>query len=220
MISRSRKRPRRCSMRKWICLLGSVGVLIVVAACGGTGDGGDADTQEAYGAVAAEIGIEFDPGDAVIEVVKIFQTPPDGEVDATLLGEGALQIDTTDDEFDVDSLWTDSLDVDDDGDADDVQLVYDDEDGILYAYAVDVFDCLSGEGTADAGILMGIYDDGNAMGAPEGSGWYVVGLDAGECAAEIAVLWGCEFDPDGNETACGTATLDKAAGTVTIARTN
>ena len=207
-------------MRKRICLLGTIGLLVVVAACPGTGDGGDADSQEAYGADAeSEIGIEFDPGDAVIEVVKIFETPPDGEVDATLLGEGELQIDTTDGEFDVDSLWTESLDVDDDGDADEIQLVYDDEDGILYAYAVDVFDCLVGEGTADAGILMAIYDDGNSMGAPEGSGWYIVGLDAGECAAEAAMLWGCEFDPAGQETACGTATIDKAAGTVTIVKT-
>ena len=209
-------------MRKVICLLGAIGLLIVVAACaGGTGDGGDADTQKAaYGADAeAEIGIEFDPGDAVIEVVKIFETPPDGEADATLLGEGGLQLDTTDGEFDVDSLWTQSLDVDEDGDADEVQLVYDDEDGILYAYAVDVFDCMGGEGTADAGILMAVYDDGNATGAPEGSGWYVVGLDAGECAAEAAMLWGCEFDPAGEETACGEAILDKAAGTVTITKT-
>ena len=47
----------------------------------------------------------------------------------------------------------------------------------------------------------------------------IVGLDAGECAAEAAMLWGCEFDETGNETACGTATVDKAAGTVTISKT-
>ena len=68
-------------MRKLIGLLGTFGLLVVVAACaGGTGDGGDADTQEAYGA-ETEIGIDslegrmavpgfYDDGEASNQVVR------------------------------------------------------------------------------------------------------------------------------------------------------
>jgi hypothetical protein len=206
-------------MRQLACLLSVLAVLVFLASCaGGTDGGGDAGAHGDQGAYA-EVGVEFDPGQAVIDVVKLFEQPPDNEVDATMIGEEGLSLETTDGEFDVDSLWKTSLDIDEDGAADEVTLVYDDEDGILYAYAVDTFECLSGDGTASAGILMGIHDDGNAMGAPESSGWYIVGLDAGECAAQAAMLWGCEFDVDGNETKCGTATIDMAAGMVTIAKT-
>ena len=205
-------------MRELVCLLSVIALLVSLAACAaGTGDGGDAGTNDKHGEEGA-LGVEFDPGEAVIAIVRVFEAPPDGEVDATLIGEGELSLDTMDGEFDADALWKDSLDVDEDGAADEVTLVYDDEDGILFAYAVDTFDCLSGDGTASAGILMAVHDDGNAAGAPEGSGWYIVGLDAGECAAEAAMLWGCEFDANGDETACGTATIDAAAGTVTIAK--
>jgi hypothetical protein len=206
-------------MRKLVWLLSVIAMLVSLAACtADTGDGGDAGTYEKHGEEAA-LGVEFDPGEAVIAIVRVFETPPDGEVDATLIGEGGLSLDTMDDEFDADALWKDSLDVDEDGAADEVTLVYDDEDGILFAYAVDTFDCLSGDGTASAGILMAVHDDGNAAGAPEGSGWYIVGLDAGECAAEAAMLWGCEFDANRDETVCGAATIDKAAGTMTITKT-
>jgi len=206
-------------MRKLVSLLSVIALVICFAACAaGTDDGADAGTHENHGEQAT-VGVEFDPGEAVIAVVRVFETPPDGEVDATLIGEGGLSLDTMDDEFDVDALWKDALDVDEDGAADDVTLVYDDEDGILFAYAVDTFDCLSGDDTASAGILMAVHDDGNAAGAPEGSGWYIVGLDEGECAAEAAMLWGCEFDANGDETVCGAATIDTAAGTVTIAKT-
>jgi hypothetical protein len=206
-------------MSKPVCLLSVIALLVSLAACAaGTGDGDAAGTQDKHGEEAA-VGVEFDPGEAVITIVRIFESPPDGEIDATLIGEGALSLETMDDEFDVDALWKESLDVDEDGAADEVTLVYDDEDGILFAYAVDTFDCLSGDGTASAGILMAVHDDGNAAGAPEGSGWYIVGLDAGECAAQAAMLWGCEFDVNREETVCGTAAIDMNAGTVTITKT-
>jgi hypothetical protein len=206
-------------MRKLAGLLSITALLVCLAACaGGAGDGADADTHEGHGEHAA-VGVEFDPGEAIITVVRIFETPPDSKVDGTLIGEGGLSLETMDDEFDVDALWKESLDVDEDGAADEVTLVYDDEDGILFAYAVDSFDCLSGDGTATAGILMAVHDDGNAAGAPEGSGWYIVGLDAGECAAQTAMLWGCEFDANREETVCGTAAIDVSAGTATITKT-
>jgi hypothetical protein len=205
-------------MRKLVCLLSVIALLVFLAACAAdTGEEGDAGTQEKQGEEAA-VGVEFDPGEAVITIVRIFERPPDGEVDATLIGEGGLTLETMDDESDVDALWQESLDVDEGSAPVEVTLVYDDEDGILFAYAVGTPDCLSGDGTASAGILMAVHDDGNAAGAPEGSGWYVVELDAGECAAESAMLWGCEFDANGDETVCGAATIDTAAGTVTIAR--
>jgi hypothetical protein len=202
-------------MRKLVCLLSVIALVVCIAAC--AADTGDADTQEKQLEKAA-VGVEFDPGEALIAIVRVFERPPDGDLDGTLIGEGGHELDTMDGENDVDSMWKESIPVEREGGADEVTLIYDDEDGILFAYAVDIFDCLSGDGTADAAILMGIHDDGNPAGMPEGSGWYIVELDAGECAAEAKMLWGCEFDADGNETACGVATVDKAAGTVTFAK--
>jgi len=202
-------------MRKLVCLLSVIALLVFLTAC--AADKGDAGTPETHGEQAT-VGVDFDPGEAIITIVRIFETPPDDKVDGTLIGEGGLSLETMDDEFDIDAMWTDRLAVDEDGAEVEVTLSYDDEDGILFAYAADTIDCRSGDGTASAGILMAVHDDGNAAGAPEGSGWYIVGLDAGECAAEAAMLWGCEFDANRDETACGTATIDMAAGTVTITK--
>jgi hypothetical protein len=56
----------------------------------------------------------------------------------------------------------------------------------------------------------------NTRGAPPGSGFYVVGLDAGECFARTAMLWGCEFDETGAESKCGEAIIDMATGALEI----
>jgi hypothetical protein len=146
---------------------------------------------------------------------QAFEVPADAS-DEVVIGEGAVLLDTTDGEADADSRWVDSIDIDQDGTMNETQLMWDDEDGILYAFAHEVFDCLDGEGTADGGMLVGIFGEENVLGAPVGSGFYIVGLDAGECDARTAMLWGCKFDETGVETKCGEATLDAAAGTVEI----
>jgi hypothetical protein len=51
-------------------------------------------------------------------------------------------------------------------------------------------------------ILIALYAKGNP-GKPVGSGWYLVNLNAGQCAAKEAGTFGCKFDASGNLTEKG-----------------
>ena len=55
---------------------------------------------------------------------------------------------------------------------------------------------------------------------PVGSGYYIVGLNAGQCAAKKAGGYGCKFDADGNPTECGAVAVNDATGEVTVAVVN
>ena len=57
---------------------------------------------------------------------------------------------------------------------------------------------------------------GNGRKKPAGSGFWLADLDKGECGAQGGAtyaagnaMWGCKFDAQGNETACGVAMLDE-----------
>ena len=106
--------------------------------------------------------------------------------------------------------------MDGDGDAEDTNLVWDDEDKVLFASSSGQFTCRNG-GTATADLLVATYASGNSLNKPAGSGFWVADLDKGECAAQAAGLWGCKFDAQGNETACGVATVDEKTDDVVIA---
>jgi len=196
-------------MSEWtrICISGLL-VLALSACGGGTGEEDAAETR-------AVAGIDADIGKAVVTLIRAFELP-DGVANAVLLGEGLVALDTTDHDGDADSLWVETLDINENGNMNETQLLWDDEDNILYAYAFEKFDCLRGDGTADGGMLAAIYGEENTRGAPPGSGFYVVGLDAGECFARTAMLWGCEFDETGAKSKCGEATIDPATGTLEI----
>jgi len=193
--------------RTRICVSGLL-ALALSACAGGTGEEGAEETR-------AVAGIDADIGKAVVTLIRAFELP-DGVASAVLLGEGPVALDTTDSDGDTDSLWVETLDINENGNMNETQLMWDDEDNILYAYAFEKFDCLRGDGTADGGMLAAIYGEENTRGAPPGSGFYVVGLDAGECFARTAMLWGCEFDETGAKSKCGEATIDPASGTLEI----
>lgn len=107
---------------------------------------------------------------------------------------------------DTDSFWVESIDIDGDGNTDSADLLWDDEDRVLFLHDEGPFTCQSG-GQGDGEMLVAIYGAGNARNQPVGSGWYVVGLDAGECGAKAAGLFGCRFDAKGTATACGAAVV-------------
>ncbi len=107
---------------------------------------------------------------------------------------------------DTDSFWIESIDIDGDGNTDSADLLWDDEDRVLFLHDEGPFTCQSG-GQGDGEMLVAIYGTGNARNQPVGSGWYVVGLDAGECGAKAAGLFGCRFDAKGSTTACGAAVI-------------
>ena len=127
---------------------------------------------------------------------------------ATTAGGGRTQVNTANGPDDVDPLWVVAIDIDGDGTRETTALLYDDEDKVLYLFANDSFPCKGG-GSSAGEMLIAVNAKNNPRHRPAGSGWYVVALDAGECGAKVEGLYGCHFDAKGNDTDCGSATLDE-----------
>ncbi len=113
------------------------------------------------------------------------------------------------------SFWTDSVDIDDDGTVEDNQFLWDAQRGVLYTYREDDFSCANGKPETGK-ILMAIYAKNNKAGRPVGSGWYVVGLNAGQCGVAKAGTFGCKFDGSGNYTECGAAVVNDKTGELNV----
>jgi hypothetical protein len=139
---------------------------------------------------------------------KAGSTAPAGAKTTTTAGNNKAKVATANSATDTDSFWIEKIDVDGGGDVEDANLVWDDEDKVLFAYVAETCACRNG-GTATADLLVATYAAGNPTNKPAGSGFWLADLDKGECAAQTAALWGCKFDANGNETACGVATLDE-----------
>ena len=107
------------------------------------------------------------------------------------------------------------LDIDDDGTVEDNQFLWDAQRGVLYTYREDDFTCANGKPETGK-ILMGIYAKGNTAGKPVGSGWYVVGLNAGQCGVAKQGTFGCKFDASGNYTECGAAVVNNKTGELDV----
>ena len=146
---------------------------------------------------------------------KAGTAPPAGAKTAKSAGGGKATVSTANSATDDDSFWVEKLDVDGDGDVEDANLIWDDEDGILFSYTVGAFGCKNG-GTATAELLIGINAAGNPRKRPAGSGFWVASLDKGECGAQAAAMWGCKFDAAGAETACGVAAIDEKTDDLVI----
>ena len=113
------------------------------------------------------------------------------------------------------SFWTDQVDIDDDGTVEDNQFLWDAQRGVLYTYREDNFTCANGKPESGS-ILMAIYAKGNKAGKPVGSGWDVVGLNAGQCGIAKAGTYGCKFDASGNYTECGAAVVNEKTGELDV----
>lgn len=114
------------------------------------------------------------------------------------------------------SFWVEQLDVDDDGTVESSDFLYDAQRGVLYTYREDDFTCQNGKPESGS-ILEAVYAKGNQAGKPVGSGWYVVGLNAGQCGAKQSGALGCKFDASGNPTECGVADINYATGELDVA---
>jgi hypothetical protein len=114
------------------------------------------------------------------------------------------------------SYWTEEVDLHDDGSVETTEFLYDAQRGIVYAYGEDDFTCANGK-PEKAAILQAVYATGNKAGKPVGSGYYLVSLNAGQCAAKKAGAYGCKFDANGNPTECGAIAVNDATGEVAVA---
>jgi len=143
--------------------------------------------------------------------------PPVDASKKTSVGKGKTASNTSNGEGDDDSFWVEEIDVDGDGDVVSTDVIWDDEDKVLFLYSEnDSLVCADG-GPATADLLIAINGKGNARNRPAGSGWYLVTLDETECNAEAAMTYGCRFDAKGNPTACGVAVVDAKNDDIIIA---
>jgi hypothetical protein len=159
--------------------------------------------------------VKVNPPASVTDKAKSPTPPADANKRASI-GKKKVKAKTANSADDTDSIWVEQLDIDGDGNVEETSLLWDDEDKVLYLYADGTFTCANG-GTGDGGMLIALYGDGNTYKKPAGSGWYAVGLDKSECAAEAAGVFGCKFDAQGNATACGAVKIDAKNDDIAIA---
>lgn len=123
---------------------------------------------------------------------------------AASVGKGAARMTTNNTPGDRDSFWVEEIDIDGDGSLELTDMLYDDEDGVLFIAADKTLKC-SDRGQAEGAVLMAVYVKGNRLNRPVGSGWWIAELDAGECKMPGGGLWGCKFNAKGDATECGVA---------------
>jgi hypothetical protein len=142
--------------------------------------------------------------------------PGTGASKKTSIGKGKTAVNTANAAGDDDSFWAEEVDIDGDGTIETAEVLWDDEDKVLFVEDDGDFKCTSG-GTGSGDLLIAINGQGNPRGRPAGSGWYLVTLDEGECKAKEAGAYGCKFDAKGAPTACGVAVLDEKNDELVIA---
>jgi hypothetical protein len=183
----------------------SVGVVVVAALLGATG--------AALSGQSSTVGPVVKPA-AVAK--KAGTAPPTTAKTATVAGKNKTKIGTVNQTGDTDSYWVEAMDVSGDGTAEDTNVVWDDEDKVMFTYSSGTFVCKNG-GKGEGDLLVGVNAAGNPRKRPAGSGFWLADLDAGECGAQAAALWGCKFDASGTETACGAAEIDEKNDDIIIA---
>jgi hypothetical protein len=141
--------------------------------------------------------------------------PPATATKNTTVGKGNVAVNTANTEGEDDSVWVESIDIDGDGTVEETDLLYDDEDKVLYLYDDGDFKCKGG-GTGEGSLLIAVNTAGNGRKRPAGSGWYVMELDESECKAQAAGMYGCKFNAKGKATACGSVTVDEKNDEITI----
>jgi hypothetical protein len=133
----------------------------------------------------------------------------------TMIGHDSAGINTAQNAQDTDSYWVQQIDLDSDGNVDTVSTLWDDESKMMFLSKQGPFTCLNGN-TGAGDFLMALFGNGNTAGRPVGSGWWVAELDAGECGAKAAGLFGCRFNATGASTECGAAVINEKRQDVTI----
>ena len=141
--------------------------------------------------------------------------PPANATKAKSIGKTAIMVSTANSPTDDDSFWAEQLDIDGDGNVDDSNLIWDDEDKVLFAYSDGSFTCKNG-GTGTGELIIATNAKGNPRNRPVGSGFWAAAVDKGECGSQSAGIFGCRFDASGTETACGMATIDEKTDDIVI----
>jgi hypothetical protein len=187
---------------KRLTQISTILALILFAGCAGKNNSSPSMAQQ-----GGQMGVQLKPGPQAIAKANN-PAPSANAQQKTSIGKGRATINTQNSPTDTDSFWVESIDVDGNGTVETANLLWDDEDRVLFISYEDDFKCKNG-GTGSGSILMGINGADNPRKRPAGSGFYVVDFDKSECGMQEAGLWGCRFDVNGNPTTCGVAILDE-----------
>ena len=179
-----------------------VGLILLFAGCAR-----EKHTSPSMSQQSGQTGVQLKAGPQAMAKANN-PTPPANAQQKTSIGKGKATINTKNSPTDTDSFWVESIDVDGNGTIETANLLWDDEDKVLFISYEDNFKCKNGA-PGSGSILMGINGAGNPRKRPAGSGFYVVDFDKSECGMQEAGLWGCRFDANGNPTTCGVAILDE-----------
>ena len=96
-------------------------------------------------------------------------------------------------------------------------VVMDSAHKIRYLNGKRPFNCKNGT-KATEDMLIAVYDAGNTLRKPVGSGWYAAELEASVCGVSHAGLYGCKFDVVGRLTECGAAAFREVEQGIVITR--
>jgi hypothetical protein len=166
---------------------------------------------------SVEPAVQYKPGPAV----KAKATSPEPSTAATekakkgTIGEGKVTITTDDTNND---FWVEQIDVAGNGKPTDTQMLWDNTNKVLYMYTPQTMTCKDAS-FADTSLLVAVYGAGNTAKRTVGAGWWASGLNENECGMKTEALYGCKFDQNGNNTACGVADLDDKTHDLTIIET-
>jgi hypothetical protein len=127
-----------------------------------------------------------------------------GQTKKAVIGKGSTSIDTGDPK---NSFWMESTDLSGAGTIVNADMMWDASSRIFYAFAHTNLRCAHGK-SIEGNVLVGIYGKKNVLSKKPGAGWWVVELAQNQCQAPLAGLYGCKFDAQGNNLACGRAELD------------
>lgn len=165
-----------------------------------------------------EAGVVLTPSPDMLKEAENPSPPPDAEKGSSI-GKDGMTVNTGNSPGDTDFLWVQQIDVNSDGTEESANLIWDDEDKMLYYYYEGDFKCKNGK-TGHGSALIGVNAKDNPRQKPAGSGFFAVSLEKGECGAGGEGLWGCRFDPAGNPTDCGVVGLDDKYDDIVILKSS
>ena len=121
------------------------------------------------------------------------------------------------DEFDNASKWPAATDLSGVRELAGATIVMDSAHKIRYLNGKRPFNCRDGT-KANEDMLITVYDAGNTLRKPVGSGWYAAELEAGVCGVSQAGLYGCKFNVVGRLTECGAVAFREVPTDIVITR--
>jgi hypothetical protein len=163
---------------------------------------------------SAQTGVKFQPSPDVMAKANSPMPGPNAKQQGKqgTIGKGKAMVKTSKQD---NSFWVEEIDLDGSGHPVEAQMLWDDMDKVLYIYADKTFQCANGD-SGNGDFLMATYAKGNKASKPAGAGWWMAGLDKGECKARQDEAFGCKFNASGKNTSCGVATLNEKTNDLTI----